>query len=148
MAADADPAACPECGAIYPAGWTCDETLGWVLGWEQTDLALARLHFVTVACFNLQHPSRFLPEALDGLLDALRRFFDEGASTEEIRRAHADRYAGAARVLRSTPSPPVLRSWPITVADIWADGDARGAAGRVRAWATTLRSAAGPDVVI
>lgn len=129
------PATCPECGAALPTGLACFDLLGLVIAWEAEDAALQALHFETVATYNLQHPAQFMPEALAHVHAGLAARVRDGLGIAEIRRRTGARYQGPAKVLRPEHERrPVLRAWPLTLADIWADGQPAGAAERVQAW--------------
>jgi hypothetical protein len=135
-----DGTTCPECGAPQTAGLTCWEQLGQLLAWEAEDPALAAVHFLTVACYNLQHPAQFTDEAIRGLRAVFIDHLDHGVAVAEIRRRVGRAAAGPRRVLRD-PSErrPVRRSWSMTIADVYIADRPDGAAERVRTWATCVR---------
>lgn len=136
-----DVPSCPECGAPRVDGMTCWEQLGGILAWEANDPELGAEHFLTVASYNLQHPSQFTDEALDGLRKAFVEHLDHGLPVAEIRRRMGKAFEGKARVMRPEPERrPVLRTWPMTVADVYLPDQPQGAAGRVRQWARSIRS--------
>jgi len=119
----------------------CFEQLGWLIGWEQQDPELAAVHFLTVASYNLQHPAQFRPEVLARLREAFIAHLDHGLPTSEIRRRMAEAYADSARVMLPGPERrPVLRRWPMTIADVYLPDRPEGAADRVRAWAASIRA--------
>lgn len=131
---------CPECGALRVDGLDCWNQMGAVCAWEWQDPALAAVHFLTVASYNLQHPAQFTTEALDNLRAVYCDHLDGGLTVAEIRRRVGTHAEGAARVLRPQASRrPVLRRWPLTVADVYIPGQPSGAAERVRAWAASIR---------
>lgn len=131
---------CPECGAPRRDGMTCWEQLGGVLAWEAQDPELAAEHFLTVACYNLQHPAQFVDEALDGLRVGLLDYLEHGIPVAEIRRRAGKTFAGSKRVLKpEAERQPHLRPWRITIADVYLPLQPAGAAARVRAWANSIR---------
>ncbi len=131
---------CAECGGPRQAGWTCWEQLGLLLAWEFDDPELRSEHFLTVACYNLQHPAQFTEPALAGLRAHFVEYLDNGLSVAEIRRRTAAATAGATRVLRDAAERrPVLKRWSMTIADVYLPDQAAGSAGRVRAWAASIR---------
>lgn len=131
--------ACPECGAPRVEGFTCWEQLGLLIAWEYGDEELRREHFLTVASYNLQHPAQFTDQALAGLRGAFVDYLDRGVSVEEIRRRASAATEGAVRVLRDDSARrPVLRTWPMTIADVHGAGPSN-AAERVRRWAAAIR---------
>ena len=133
---------CPECGATQRDGMTCWEMLGALLAWEYDDPELLAEHFLTVASYNLQHPAQFTDAALDGLRAAFIEHLDRGMGVAEIRRRVGKVAAGATRVLKpQAERRPVLREWPITIADVYLPDQPQGAAERVRGWAAAIRRA-------
>ena len=131
---------CPECGAPRVDGLACFEMFGQLLAWEVDDAELRAEHFLTVASYNLQHPAQFTDDAIAGLRQSYVDYLDGGISLAEIRRRASAAFDGAKRVRREKASiRPVLRTWPMTVADVHHGADPHGAAGRVRAWARVIR---------
>ncbi len=132
---------CPECGAPEVDGLTCWQQLAAIGAWEFQDPELLAEHFLTVACYNLQHPAMFTEEALAGLRSAFIDHIDKGLPVEEIRRRAARAYEGKKRVLkRESERHPVLRQWRLTIADVYISDKPEGAAERVRRWAAAVYS--------
>lgn len=133
---------CPECGAPAVTGLSCWEQLGAILGWEWQDPALQAVHFLTVASYNLQHPAQFTDEALAGLRVAFIAHLDQGIAVAEVRRRVSAVTEGKTRVLKpEADRRPVLRTWPLTIANVYLPDQPQGAADRVRAWAAAIRQA-------
>ncbi len=131
---------CPECGAPRTAGLTCWEQLGLLIAWEHADPELAAEHFLTVACYNFQHPAQFTDAALAGLRSVFLDYL-AGRPIAEIRRQVGQRAAGAVRVLRpENERRPVLRRWTLTIADVYTPPHSAGAAARVKAWAASIKA--------
>ena len=131
---------CPECGAPQVDGMTCWEQLGAIIAWEMDDPELAAQHFLTVACYNLQHPAQFTGEALAWLRQSLIDYLDRGVPTAALRQRASQAYEGSKRVLRpKSERVPVLRRWPMTIADVYIPDQPGGAAERVKAWAAAIR---------
>lgn len=140
-ATGASAGACAECGAPRVDGLGCWELLGHLLAWEASDAELQREHFLTVASYNLQHPAQFTDDAIAGLRQAFADYLDRGISIAEIRRRASAAVDGSRRVRRDEADRrPVLRRWPMTIADVYAAGVSRDAAERVRRWARAVRS--------
>jgi hypothetical protein len=132
---------CAECVAAMVDGMTCWEQLGSILAWEWNDPELAAKHFLTVASYNLQHPAQFTSEALAGLRASYIEHLDHGTRVEDLRRRASTTYEGKKRVLRPEAERwPVLRTWSITIADVYIPERPQGAASRVTAWAAAVRS--------
>jgi hypothetical protein len=131
---------CPECDAPLVDGLACWDMLGAIIAWEYQDPELLAEHFLTVASYNLQHPAQFTDAALAGLRALFIERLDRGFGIAEIRRRVGAAAAGAARVLRPEGArQPVLRRWPMTIADVYLPDRPAGAADRVRAWAAAIR---------
>ncbi len=92
--------------------------------------------------YNLQHPAQFTAEGLAGLSAVYIEHLDHGLPVAEIRRRVGRLAAGKVRVLRDVSMRhPVLRHWPLTIADVYLPDQPEGAAERVRAWARAIRRA-------
>jgi hypothetical protein len=136
---------CPECGAPWVNDLTCWEMLGALIAWEYDDPHLRAEHFLTVACYNLQHPAQFTEATLAGLQAVFIERLDHGLGVAEIRRRVGKGAAGARKVLRpQAERQPVLRPWAMTIADVYLPDQPEGAAERVRAWAALIRRVIAP----
>src|SRR5215210_7893546 len=78
--------ACPECGAAWEGGKTCQDDFHQMLYWESEDPSLWEVHHLMVLCYHLQHPSLYSPAGLNWAKDTLVEFVEQSASTEEVRR--------------------------------------------------------------
>jgi hypothetical protein len=113
--------------------------LGEVLGWEYGDAELFKKHFLTVASYNLQHPSQFAEEAIRGLATSLHEHLAGRKSVAEIRAVNARAYEGAKRVRKPQSERRIApRTWPMTIADVYTPEQPQGAADRVQAWAQSI----------
>jgi hypothetical protein len=132
-------ATCPECGAPRRDGLGCWEQLGLLIASEHEDPELRAEHFLLVASYNLQHPAQFTDVALAGLREVFLAHLHDGLAVAEIRRRIGRAMAGSTRVLRDEAERrPVRRAWSMTIGDVFLPTNANGAAGRVRAWASTI----------
>jgi hypothetical protein len=114
---------------------------GVLLAREQEDPELAAEHFLTVACYNLQHPARFTDEALAGLRQAVIDRLDDGTPVPTIRKRASAAFGGSRRVQRPVAERRVVaRKWPVTVVNVCGMEDFEGAAARVKQWAASIRS--------
>jgi hypothetical protein len=114
---------------------------GVLLAREQEDRELAAEHFLTVACYHLQHPAQFTDDALAGLRRAVIDRLDQGTPVPTLRKRASAEFEGSRRVLRpGAEGRVVARLWPMTVADVCTMEDLGGAAGRVKQWAASIRS--------
>lgn len=131
---------CPECGAPRVDGLTCWEQLGIILAWEWQDPELLAQHFLTVASYNLQHPAQFTDEALAGLQQQFVEHLDDGVPVSKIRCHVSSMAEGNTKVLiPEAERQPILRRWPVTIADVYLPDHPAGAATRVKAWAAIIR---------
>ena len=77
---------CPECGAAWQNGKSCEEDFHQMLYWESEDPALWEVHHLMVLCYHLQHPSLYSPEGLTWAKDTLVDLVEHDVTTGEIRR--------------------------------------------------------------
>jgi Family of unknown function (DUF5946) len=140
------PATCPECGAAWKAGETCETHFHQMLFWEAEYLALGEVHHLTVLCYHLQHPSLYSPEGLNEARRLLVEFVEHGASPVEVlkrNRARVDSGKRDWKITATTTSfgsydPPI--HWPMTVVDVVAGG-ADHYCDNVRQWARAINEA-------
>lgn len=130
---------CAECGARLEAGETCEGMFHALLALEFSDPGFGEVHFLTVACYMIQH-GRYSDEGLAWIRGMLRRSLEEGLPAEEIRRLaglDATNEQRRWKVTRAPDAPPLPRvRWRVTIADV-ARGyqDAESYRGLVRGWA-------------
>ena len=112
---------CPECGAPDQAGLTCREQWEALLGLEFSDARTWPAHFLTVACYQLQHPQTFrLTEAArEQLWRALENVVEQGQPVDEARRDVQHAFDGATRVRAKGQAPIPRIAWNYTVADVY-----------------------------
>lgn len=134
---------CPECKAEVIHGKDCFVMLGEVIEWEYQDSDLLREHFLTVATYNLQHPSQFTDEVLETLRSSVAAYLDGSMSVDQIRAKHSQLFEGSTKVLRPVSERIMSpRSWSRTVSNVYAPGRV-GAAVRVKEWAEVVRTESG-----
>lgn len=112
---------CPECGANLIGGLSCQEIFDKFLVLEFTDPGYGEVHFLTVACFMIQH-GRYSDEGLNWIEQQLRSYFEEGLSSEQIRKRAAKGMGQDIRSWKVTRQPearplPKIR-WSITIPDV------------------------------
>lgn len=130
---------CHECGAAERDGRTCRQQWDELLALEFSDARAGSVHFLTVACYQLQHPQAFPlhPEARRWLEDALGGVVLQGRPISTVRDAMQRRYDGSRSVVGPPSASAVPQRWSRTVADVGAP-DAERHAERVREWAATV----------
>ena len=57
---------CSQCGASLEEGKLCNDYFNQMLVWDFEDFTGAgKVHYLTVLCYHLQHPSLYSSEALE-----------------------------------------------------------------------------------
>lgn len=133
--------ACPECGAQLEDATTCQSIFDSFLALEFSDPAYGEVHFVTVACFMIQH-GRYSDSALAWIQPKLHAYLEDGLPVSELRRQAADETNDPQRgwkVLRSAQDRPLAKvAWRVTIADVAAHvADAADYCTWVRRWGTS-----------
>jgi hypothetical protein len=114
-------AVCPECGARLEAGETCRSTFDEFMALEMTDPEYGQVHFLTVACYMIQH-NQYSDRALVWIEPKLKAFLEQNLSNQQIRAvARLDTDSGQRKwkVLRQPgdhPLPKIL--WSQTIMDV------------------------------
>ncbi|HEY7123270.1 MAG TPA: DUF5946 family protein [Ktedonobacterales bacterium] len=135
---------CPECGAVWQDGLTCQDHFHHMLAWEAEypDKTLA-VHHLLVLCYHLQHPHLYSPEGLQGAKKILFAFVEEGVTPQEMRRRQRAVVDSGKRTWKITGTPTSYGAyahpiqWPITVVDV-AAGGVEDYLGNAQAWARSI----------
>ncbi len=132
---------CPSCGAIYRNDLTCQSLFDEFLALEFSNPRYWEVHFLTVACFMIQHGEYSQP-ALVWIEKQLRDFLEAGVSTEQIRGQAAQETSPTERkwhVTRRPEDPPQPKiAWSMTIQDVSSDyRDAESYCRLVKQWART-----------
>lgn len=135
---------CPECGAAWSGGQTCETYFHQMLFWEAEFPAYgAEVHHLTVLSYFLQHPSLYSPEGLREARRLLAEFVEQGASPAEVRqrnRAQVDSSRRDWKITATATSHGAYAqavTWTMTSADVVAGGTDHYCA-NVRAWAKSI----------
>ena len=134
---------CAECGAPLDDGRACRDYFEEMLTLEARvpDAPGALPHFLAVASYNLQHPSSFTVEAIEGLRMSVADVLAGHATLADVRRRAARGAGGTKRVRRRADEGPSTglwrREWPMTVRDVCRVGPDQYAE-RVREWAVSI----------
>ena len=131
---------CPECGAVWQNGKSCEDDFHQMLYWESEDPALWEVHHLMVLCYHLQHPNLYSPEGLAWAKDTLVEFVEHDVTTGEIRRRNRTGLDSGKRKwkVKGTPSShgsyaqPII--WTMTASDVTA-GSKSDYCDNVRSWA-------------
>jgi hypothetical protein len=138
---------CPECGAVWIDGVTCQDHFYQMLYWEtENPMSIAQVHHLAVLCYHLQHPGLYSPEGLKEAQRLLDDFLERGASPQQVRRRNRDALDSGNRTfkikgragLRGRYVHPV--QWAMTAADVTAGGVNRYG-DKVNAWARSILEA-------
>ena len=112
---------CPECGAVLSEGSTCQTIFEEFLSIEYTDPEYGQVHFLTVACFMIQH-GRYSDESLAGMQSLLRAYLDEELTPQQLRERATKGMNHATRprkITRQADAPPLPKvAWSLTIADV------------------------------
>ena len=115
------PEHCAECGAVLPEGETCQALFDECMCFEYTNEAYGQVHFLTVACFMIQH-GRYSDEALAWIQPMLRVYLDEQITAQQIRQRAAKGVNRATRqwkVIRPADAPLLPKVvWAMTIVDV------------------------------
>ena len=112
---------CPECGAKLEIASSCQEIFDSFLVMEFTDPGYGVVHFLTVACFMIQH-DRYSEAGRIWIRQQMRVYLEEGLSGEELRQRigkSAEQSTRGWKVTRSADEPahPKL-DWSMTIEDV------------------------------
>ncbi len=134
---------CPECGARWKEGETCETDFHQMLFWEAEYPTYGEVHHLTVLCYHLQHPSLYSPDGLKEARRLLAEFVEHGTSPVEVRKNNRDHVDSSKRTwkIKATAtaqgSYDQLIHWPLTAADVVAGGSDHYC-DNVRAWARSI----------
>jgi len=131
---------CPECGATWDEGQTCQDHFHQMLFWENEYSGYGEVHHLTVLCYQLQHPGLYSPEGLRAAMHLLDDFLEHGVTTEDVRTHLRSALDSGQRTwkVKGTPAshgaynPPI--QWTMTAANVIATG-ADNYCDSVRTWA-------------
>jgi hypothetical protein len=118
---------CPECGAVWEDGRTCQDYFHQLLYWENEDPARGEVHHLMVLCYHLQHPSLYSAAGLRYARQLLADFV-AGLSPEEARRRNRDAVNSGRRdwsiIARPDDQGAYERpiAWMMTVGDVVRGG--------------------------
>lgn len=134
-------ARCPECGADWSNGATCEQHFHQMLYWEAADMEhLGVFHHLMVLCYHLQHPSLYSPEGLAHSRGLLVDFVVRGVTPQQVRQRDRDKVDSGKRdfKIKGTPqshgSYPHPVVWTMRAADVVAGGSEHYVE-NVRRWA-------------
>jgi hypothetical protein len=137
---------CPECGAEWHDGETCQDYFHQMLYWENENPNNGEVHLLMVLCYHLQHPSLYSPEGLREAIQLLADFLERGFTPEQVRNRNRSTVNSNTRTWKITGTPashgaydhPI--AWAMTAADVIEDGKDHYCES-VRAWGKSVHEA-------
>jgi Family of unknown function (DUF5946) len=120
---------CPECGANWSSGVTCQDHFYQMGYWEMADIEhLGVVHHLMVLSYHLQHPSLYSPDGLTHAKGLLVDFVERGVTPQQVRQRDRAKVDSGKRQFKiaGTPeahgvsNPPI--AWAMTAADVVAGG--------------------------
>lgn len=137
---------CPECGAIWQEGQTCQDYFYQMLAWEHEKPENLTVHHLMVLGYHLQHPSLYSPEGLHYGIGMLDDFVERGLTPKQVRKQNRAAVDSSQRTwkIRGTPNAhgvydrPVR--WTMTEANVIENG-IDTYCDSVRAWARSMHDA-------
>ncbi|GIN72949.1 hypothetical protein J14TS2_34240 [Bacillus sp. J14TS2] len=112
---------CADCGAAHSEGRTCQSIYHEFMALEFSNPGYGRVHFLTVACYMIQHHG-YSDEALVWVEAKLSAYFMNNLNGPEIRKLAAKDTDASIRKwevkrLKDAPLLPKV-SWSMTIADV------------------------------
>ena len=134
---------CPECGAVWKDGLTCEEHFHQMLYWENEFPDYGVVHNLTVLSYYLQHPSLYSPEGLNHGMKLLSDFVEKGITTQEVRARDRDKVSSTNRTWKVKGKPGAQGAyshpirWSMTAPEVTAGGPHQYCE-NVRQWAAKI----------
>ena len=134
---------CPECGAEWHDGQTCQDAFYQMLAWEFEYPGNGAVHHLMVLCYHLQHPHLYSPEGLHLATQLLADFLEHRLTPEQVRSERREYVNSNKRTwkIKGTPSSygvykhPVF--WTLTGMNVIANGPDNYCES-VRTWAQSV----------
>jgi hypothetical protein len=140
------PARCPDCGACWPEGATCQDRFHQMLAWEFENPPLGEVHHLMVLSYYLQHAGLYSPAGLAGAKGVLVDFLVSGVTPERVRQRDRAAVDSETRKYKITGTPAAQGAysrpiqWPMTAAEV-IGGGVESYRENVRAWARSILGA-------
>ena len=139
---------CPECGAGWHNGETCQDYFYQMLFWEAENPNYGVVHHLMVLCYYLQHPSLYSPEGLREGITLLSDFLERGITPEQARMPNRSVLNSSTRTWKITGTPASHGSydnpmaWTMTAVDVIVGGKVNYC-DNVKTWARSVLEALG-----
>lgn len=139
---------CTKCGAVHTGEKTCESIFGEFLALEFTDSGYGRVHFLTVACYMVQHEA-YSDEMYVWVQTALRKYLEECHTIEMIRQDAAQGPGRTKGIRRPVDAPPLPKvAWSMTIADVAVQmHDAESYCKLIEQWGRSTLQEMGPLVL-
>lgn len=115
---------CSSCGAANIAGRSCENIFDEFLFLEFSNPEFGKVHFLTVACYMIQH-NRYSDEGLIWMEQKLRDYFEKKLTPEMIRiqtYKELNQKTRSWKILRTEDHPLQFKaSWSKTITDVAAN---------------------------
>ncbi|PYI55535.1 DUF5946 family protein [Paenibacillus flagellatus] len=136
---------CAKCGADLPEEKTCESIFGELMALEFTDPGYGKVHFLTVACYMVQHEG-YSDEMYVWMQSALRNYLEEGYTTEMIRQDASQGPGSSKGIRRQADAPPLPKvDWTMTIVDVAEQmHDAESYCRLIEQWGRTTLKEMGP----
>ncbi len=137
---------CPECGAEWQHGETCQDYFYQMLFWEAENPSNGEVHHLMVLCYHLQHPGLYSPEGLREAIQLLHDFLVRGLTPEQVRKRNRSTLNSNIRTWKITGTPGSHGTydhqipWTMTALDV-IKGGMDNYCNSVQAWAKSVNEA-------
>ncbi len=128
---------CFSCGAVITHDQSCESVFNEFLALELSDADYGAVHFLTVACYMIQH-NKYSEEALVWIKERLREYLEKGIQIEMIRQQAKIETDQSKRSWRVTAkrTDRMRIHWSMTIQDVKAQyQDAESYCRLIRQWA-------------
>jgi Family of unknown function (DUF5946) len=133
---------CAECGAVLPEGSTCQSIFDELQLLEFTDPAYYRVHFLSVACFMIQH-GRYSDEGLAWIQEKMQFSLDRQLTNQQLRQLIGNETSSATRTWKVVRPPDAAAfpkiAWRLSIVDLVKSAqDPEQYCQQVKQWARTI----------
>ncbi len=123
------PQICPECGADWSDGLTCEEAFHQMGAWElENPSVYGAAHHLMVLSYHLQHPHLYSPEGLAQAQRLLVDFLERSITPAQVRRRDHRAVDSGQRKFKIKGTPEAYGSythpiaWTMTARDVVSAG--------------------------
>ena len=134
---------CPECGALWDEGMTCENAFHQMLYWENEDPTKGTVHHLMVLGYHLQHPGLYSPDGLAYSLQLLVDFLEHEVTPQQARNSAPSGVDSSKRTWKIRGKPGAQGAylhpvrWRMTAQDVVNSGTERYTM-QVQAWVRSI----------